>query len=78
MKDLSEMDVEVSVGNESQCQLAASCVTSPSYLMVSTCASIPPQPTPSFMVQSMHGPEDLLGSKEKVPNKEDKGMLDEN
>lgn len=78
MKDLREMDVEVSVSNTSQWQLAASCVASPSHLMVSTRTSIPPHPTPLFTVQSMHGPEDLLGSKEKVPNKEGKALLDKN
>lgn len=72
------MDVEVSVGNASQWQLAASCVASPSYLMVSTRTSIPPNLIPSFTVQSMHGPEDLLDSKEKVPNKEGKALLDKN
>lgn len=74
------MDVEVSVGNTSQWQLAASYVASPPYRMVNALTSIPPHPhlTPSFTVQFMHGPEDLLGSKETVPNKEGKALLDKN
>lgn len=78
MKDLHEMDVEVSVGNTSRWQLAASYVASPPYFTVSAHTSIPPHPTPSFTAQSMHGPEDLLGSKETVPNKEGKALLDKN